>query len=334
MKRVLAIFAAVLIGLIVTGCGKKDDPKADQAPGETYKTKIQLNWVEEPEFGGIYAASLTDAFKKRKLDAEVVRSTGNLPVVDMVASGGKDCEFGVLSADEIVIARARGKDVVGIFAIYQTCPQGIMIHASNPAGSLDEVIKSGGKLSADPGLAYIKFLQHKYGGQQLQVVPYNNNIAPFLNDKSLAQQCFITAEPITAKRKGADVKVFLVADSGYNPYTAVIATRGEILRNKPNLVKNVVGALKDGWRAYLDDPAKANAYMSKMNTMMDAVTFDDGAKAQQPLIETAETKANGLGSMTEARWATLIQQLTDLKIIDKPVDAKECFRVIDTSSAK
>ena len=58
---------------------------------------------------------------------------------------------------------------------------------------------------------------------------------------------------------------------------------------------------------------------------MDAQTFKDSAEAQKPLIESADTKRLGLGAMTLERWQTLVQQLVELKVIDKPVDAQTYF---------
>ena len=45
----------------------------------------------------------------------------------------------------------------------------------------------------------------------------------------------------------------------------------------------------------------------------------------RPLIETAETLKNGLGSMTAERWETLGQQLVDLKVIEVAPPPEECY---------
>ena len=66
--------------------------------------------------------------------------------------------------------------------------------------------------------------------------------------------------------------------------------------------------------------------MGKLNQEMDAPTFIAAAKAQKRLIETAETKTNGLGSMSMERWSALIGQLSDLKLIDHAPAAGECFQ--------
>ena len=66
--------------------------------------------------------------------------------------------------------------------------------------------------------------------------------------------------------------------------------------------------------------------MAKLNKSMDAATFDESAAAQKPLIENDETRAAGLGVMTEARWKALTQQLLDMKFIDKAPAVSELFR--------
>jgi NitT/TauT family transport system substrate-binding protein len=150
-------------------------------------------------------------------------------------------------------------------------------------------------------------------------------VARFVKDKSFAQQCFITSEPIAAKRQGGDPQVFLVADEGFNPYLAVVIARGALWKENPDRVRAFVKATREGWRSYLDDPAPANAVMKKLNSTMDDETFMVAAEAQKPLIETAETKAKGLGVMTRERWETMAQQLVDLKIIEKAPPVGDLF---------
>ena len=45
--------------------------------------------------------------------------------------------FAIVSGDEIVIARAKGKPVVALLAVYQTHPQGIMARASRGFKDVD-----------------------------------------------------------------------------------------------------------------------------------------------------------------------------------------------------
>jgi NitT/TauT family transport system substrate-binding protein len=291
------------------------------------KINISLNWVPEPEFGGIYAAKQIGAFEKRGLDAAIKPGGAGAPTWQMVASG--QVEFAVSSADEVVIARSQGADVVALFTTYQTCPQGIMVHQSRGLKSIDEVFTSGGTLAMEIGLPYGKYLQKKYGFEKVKRIPYDGGIGNFLADKNFMQQCFVFSEPLAAKKQGGDPQTFLIADAGYNPYTGVIITSGAYLKKNPAIVRAVDAALREGWQAYQEDPKPANEVMAKLNKNMDPETFAAAAAAQKPLVESDETKANGLGAMTLPRWTELVKQLTDLGVVEsgKAPPAKACFVV-------
>jgi NitT/TauT family transport system substrate-binding protein len=280
---------------------------------------LALNWKPEPEFGGIFEAERLGAFEKRGLSVERTGGPG-APVVQMVTA--KQVTFGIASADEVVLARDRGSDVVAVFATYQTCPQGLMTHVARGIDTLAALLAAPGTLAVEPGLPYVKFLEQRYGFGALRVVPYTYSITPFLRDPSFTQQVFVTAEPIAARRAGAEPKVFLVADSGYDPYTAVVITHGDTLRSDAARVARFVEALREGWASYLADPAPANARMGPLNPEMDAEAFRLAAEAQRPLIEVAN---GAVGSMTEERWAELAEQLTALGLVKEAQPPERYF---------
>ncbi|WP_434041836.1 MULTISPECIES: ABC transporter substrate-binding protein [Sorangium] len=325
----------VAVPLLAPACSRSQAPEGDgrssaaSAPGSApaapaqgapaAKVKLALNWVPEPEFGGFYAAREAGAFAKEGLDVEILGGGAGVPVVQMVAGGQVD--FGISGADEVLTARARGADVLPLFAVFQTSPQAIMTHESRGAKGIADVLKSG-TLAIEPGLPYAAYLKKKYGFDKVKVVPYDGGVARFVADKDLSQQCFITAEPIAARRKGSDPATFLVASEGFNPYVVVVITRAALWKENPERVRAFVRATREGWRAYLQDPTRANAVMAKLNTSMDAETFVAAAEAQRPLIETPEVKEKGLGVMTRERWETLAKQLVDLGVLEKvpPID--------------
>lgn len=314
-------------------CGSEREqaasPAGEGAPA-VRELRLALNWKPEPEFGGLYEAERAGLFAKRNLAVEITGGPG-APVVQMVQAG--KVELGIAAADEVVIARDRGSDVVAVFATYQTSPQGIMAHASRGAESLGALLESGGTLAVEPGLPYVKWFEKRFDLSKTKIVPYGYSVAPFLADPMLATQVFVTAEPIAARRQGADPKVFLIADSGFDPYAAVVIAKGSWLQENAGAVADFVGALREGWRAYLDDPAPANAVMARLNQEMDAETFRLGAEAQAPLIETAFTKQHGLGAMSLERWSTLAGQLAELKLLDGTPNPAACFAAIDPVEA-
>src|ERR1700684_3655251 len=76
------------------------------ACGKSGRIKLALNWKPEPEFGGFYAAP----YAKYGLDVDILPGGAGTPTVQMVGAGSVD--FGIVSADEIILARSHGNDVV------------------------------------------------------------------------------------------------------------------------------------------------------------------------------------------------------------------------------
>jgi NitT/TauT family transport system substrate-binding protein len=324
-RRLLALILVFIAqgGVACSNAKKNGDVAAGAAPAkEATRAKLALNWVPEPEFGGFYAGREKGSYRAHGIDLEILGGGAGSPVLQTVATGRAD--FGTVGADDVVIGRARGADVVAVFATYQTNPQGIMVHRARKLTTFDQLFQ-GGTLALETGQPYATYLKRKYSWAGVKVVPYDGGVARFLTDPTLGQQCYVTSEPLSAKKQGADPQVFLIAQSGYNPYATVVITRRELLQNRPDLVRGFVEASREGWKSYLADPAATNALLGKLNPAMDAAALAASAEAQAPLIETSETKAAGLGHMERIRWETLVNQLADIGLIDKKPAVDELF---------
>jgi NitT/TauT family transport system substrate-binding protein len=284
------------------------------------KIVLALNWKPEPEFGGFYQAQIDGEFKKRGLDVVIQEGGSGTPTVQMLANNKVD--YAIVSAEEILISREKNptNKVVGLFAVYQKSPYIIMTHAERNFKSLKEVFQSEGLLSVQSGLPYFQFLSKKFGKPQVKVVPYLGGVGNFISDAKFSQQGFITTEPLSAEKAGKKVKTFLIADEGFNPYLVVVTATEKTLKEKPEQTKKLIEAIHAGWISYLKDPTAANQMMSKMNKSLDFDTFQKGAEIQKPLIQIPGTD---VGSMSEANWSNLINQLHDLGLIKSKQPAKD-----------
>ena len=286
--------------------------------------KLALNWKAEPEFGGFYAAKLAGSFEKRGLNVEILEGGAGTPVVQMVANG--KMPFGIAAADEVVLSQGRGTDVVALFAVYQTNPQGIMVHPERGFKTLGDVFASPGTLAIQSGAPYTLFLQAKYPKAKVKLVPYAGGIGQFLTDVNYSQQCFVTAEPLLAKKKNKPAASFLIADAGFNPYGTVVIARRQYIEKNPKLTRDLIEAIRDGWSDYLRAPDSANAWMVKLNPAMDSETMKESAAVQMPFILAANTPNKELGKMSSERWATLVDQLFAMKLIKKKPAVDRLFQ--------
>jgi NitT/TauT family transport system substrate-binding protein len=304
----------VLFATLALGCG--GGKHAASGDG----VKLTLDWVPEPEFGGFYAAREGGAFAKQGLDV-TIKPRGQGSTWKLVAEG--QTEFATTAADQVLIARAQGADVVAIFAVYQTSPQAIMVHKARGFTKIDDVFTHPGTLEAED-VTWLRFLRRKFPDAQVTLTSNSPGIATFLAKPELSKQCFITSEPLQAAAAGSDPQTFLIADAGYNPYTTVVITSGDMVRTHPETVRKMIAALRDGWRAYLDDPTATNAAMGKLNHEMSASMMAEAARVQAPLIDQT-----ALGAMTTERWQTLAQQLVELDVIPKAAPPEEAFVTLE-----
>jgi NitT/TauT family transport system substrate-binding protein len=316
-----AILTSIVAALLCAGCQKTtDSARNSKRPTVT----LQLNWKAEPQFGGFYAAEVEGLYARHGLYVKITEGGAGAPTVEMIGAG--TVPFAIVAGDEIVRARAYGNPVVALFAVYQTNPQGIMTRASRGFKTLADAFTHEGILAMERGLPYADFLEKKYGFGKLKIVPSPfGDLSLYRAEENYAMQCFVTSEPLAAKKTGIEPQTFLIAESGYNPYATVLATSERYLQSNPEVVKSMVEAVREGWQLYLADSAKTNQHMQKLNPTMDAATFRESAEAQQPLIQTAETKRLGVGAMTLDRWQKLVAQLVELKVVDKAIDARAIF---------
>lgn len=307
MNRLLLVLGLMTL-LLTAGC---DGSKAP----ENGRLRIQFDWVPEPEFGGYYAAELKGLFTARNLAVELRPGAAGTPVIQMVASG--QAEFGIAGADDLVIAKSHGVDVVPVFAAFHDCPLGLMIHAERKINSVEDLFKSG-TLAMTPGSAPTRFLEKRYGYHGVKLVPYGNNLATFMSDPLFGQQCFITSEPVAAERGGAKVRVILFKDLGYNPYAGVLFTRRAFYEDHPEQVKALIAAVKEGWLAYQADPEEAIARMQSLNSTMSLETFRTATQIQQDYLWPKAEGPASFGTMEADRWDSLSRTLNALGMTSQP----------------
>jgi NitT/TauT family transport system substrate-binding protein len=293
---------------------------------------LALDWKPEPEFGGFYQAQESKLYEKAGLDIHILPGGAGQPVSQMVAA--KKVTFGIAAADEVILARAQGEKIVALFAVYQQDPQGFMVHPARKFKSLKEVFQTDGIIALQKGLPYTLWLEKKYNPFKAKIVPYTGGIASFVQNPNFSQQCFVTSEPLAAKRANVPTKTFLISESGFNPYLAVVIAHEDTVKSNPDLVRKFVGATRAGWKDYLAKPETTNIVMQKLNPSLDLATFNEAANLQAAYIDTLETKRTGVGTMTKARWQMLYDQLVEINLVKSGLNADDFFVNISTLTSK
>jgi NitT/TauT family transport system substrate-binding protein len=291
---------------------------------------LALNWKPEPEFGGFYEALFTKLYEKEGLKVKILPGGAGQPVTQMVAA--KKVKFGIAAADEVILARAQGAKVVALYAVYQTNPQGFMVHPERKIKSLKELFQTEGTIALQKGLPYTVWLEKQYAPFKAKIVPYTGGITSFIQNPTFSQQCFIFSEPIAARREKVNPQTFLISESGFDTYLTVVIAHEDTVKNELPMVTKFLDATRKGWNSYLADSKNTNAEMQKMNPSLDLATFNEAAELQKPFVQTSETKQKGLGIMTFERWKKLYEQMNEVKLVKSGLNASDFFHQFDSSA--
>ena len=199
-----------------------------------------------------------------------------------------------------------------------------MVHAESKVQRIEDL--SDVTLAVNSGASWVAFLRKRNLLKNVRLVPYTGNVAQFLIDKNYAQQAYVFSEPFVAQEKGAAVRCLLVAETGYNPYTSLLITSGEIIKTRPETVRKFVAASIRGWQTYLEKPDETNRYIHEINPEMGLDILAFGVKALRPLCTDGLSGPDRLGEMSTTRWKALADQLIEADVLPaSSADASHAF---------
>jgi len=326
MKRphLLPMLAVAALAVCTTG------PRLAPARASEATYNISMNWFPEPEHGGFYYAEHMGLWKKYGINTTVREfsfAIGN--TITQLLLPGK-ASFVMANADEVLQQRAKGAKIVAIMDTFQTNPQGFVYHAE------DTRIHSVADFSNHDvifsfGAGYWPYLLQKYHYANIKTRSYDFTSRAFALDPKAVNQCYVTSEPYRWGQQGIKLKYVLIADSGYNPYSEVIVTTEDLVKNHPDQVKAFVKGAIEGWTSYLKDPMATNTYMraapgAKNSPLKpDEQGFSYSQIKKLGLVAGGDARTHGIGYQSEARWKTLQQQMVGVGQKVGSVDVTQAY---------
>lgn len=276
------------------------------------RVTVQLDWVPEPEHGGLYQALARGFFREEGLDVVLLPGGPGAQVMPSLATGKVD--LAQADSTTTLLQQAEGIPVVCVAAVFQDDPSGLLVHADSPVRRFEDL--QGRTLIARPEWAFLKFLERKYA-LKFAVVPQNFSVAAFLGNREALQQGYFIAEPWHITQAGGKAPRFLSTwDAGFRAY-AVLAANRRFTREHPDRLRAFLRAYVRGWQDYVTgDPAPAHAALLKANPNNPEgfLTFSRGQIIAERLVPGRDG-GDQTGRLDPARFATQISQLEDLGIL-------------------
>jgi NitT/TauT family transport system substrate-binding protein len=292
------------------------------------KVSYQTNWRAQAEHGGFYLAVADGLYKKHGIDCDL-RMGGPQQNPSQLLLGGR-VDMIMSNSFEAINYVREGLPFLCIAAIFQKDPQVIISH---PGVGHDTLADLKGKpilVGAGGRTGYWPFLKVKFGFTDEQIRPYTFNMAPFLADKNLSQQGFISSEPYAIMQEGVKPVVHLLADAGFDNYNTTINISRKMIEEKKDVVQRFVTASLEGWAAYLKGgPATeaANALIKRDNPDMsnDKIEYAIKVMNERGIVRSGDTVKLGIGAMTDARWKRFYDTMAEAGVFPKGLDVTKAY---------
>ena len=286
------------------------------------------DWRAEAEHGGYYQAIAAGIYKKYGLDVTLRQGGPQVNHTQLLAAGRLDFDEEPNSFIGLNFAK-EGIPMVAVAAFFQKDPSVLIAH---PGVGNDSLAALKGKpimIATDTRFGSWLFLKAKFGYSDSQIRPYNFNMAPFLADKNAVQQGYLTSEPYLIEHQGGfKPVVMLLADAGYSSYGSIIETSQKLVAEKPDLVQRFVNASIEGWYSYLyGDPAPANALIKHDNPEQtdDLLAFARDKMNANGVVDSGNSKRDGIGTMTEARWRDFFEVMAKQGLYPATLEWKKAY---------
>jgi NitT/TauT family transport system substrate-binding protein len=305
-------------------------PLARPARAQTLDRLVfQTDWRAQAEHGGYYQAIAAGLYRKAGIECEIRQGGPSLNIGQLLLTGRVDMTMS--NSFEAFTYVREGAPFFTIASIFQKDPQVLIGHPDTGFDGFEDLkgrtllIGSGGRVT------YWPYLRRKFGLRDEQLRPYTFNMAPFLADRNVVQQGFISSEPYSiSKAIGRMPPYLLIADAGFSAYQTTIAISRRLAGEKRDLIQRFVDATLEGWSQYLKGgPAieAANALIKKANPEQtdDRIEYAIEVMNERGIVMSGDALQGGIGAMTDARWQGFYQSMVDVDVLPRGLDVSRAY---------
>ena len=316
LRRIMIVLGM----LMVTACGSAATPTA--TPGPLRAIRLPMGYIPSVQYAPFYVAQDKGYFKDAGLDITFDYSfeTNGVQLV-----GVNELPFAVVSAEQVLLARAQGLPVVYVMAWFQKFPVAVIVK-SNSGIAAPADLK--GKTIGLPTLDGANFIGLRalmaasgLAPEDVTLTALGFNQAPALSAGQVdAVVVYANNEPIRLAAQGEQLNTLLVSDYVTLAANGLLSNE-TVIQNEPGLAHAFVGALARGLADAIANPDEAYAISKKY---VEALTDDPLEK--QVLAATIEMwKTQQPGYSNPAAWETMQKTLLDTGLLAAPQDLGKAY---------
>lgn len=279
-RRITLMLLTLCLMVIGGGVRAQDDAPRD--------VRFYLTFVPNVQFAPFYVALGGDHFTERGLNV-AIEYLEEPVLVDLIAAG--EVQFGMVSGEQVLMARAGGRPVVYVYEWFQEYPVGIVVPDTVEAETVDDLreLRVGipGRFGASYSGLIALLAANDMTEQDVRLEPIGFVAADVLCAGRIdASVIYVNNEPLQIQQRAdlgqcgdvTSVRVLRVAEDA-NMVSNGVVTSEAIVQNDPDLVRAALGAFDTGLRQTIQNPALA--YLISLDFVENLPITDDLRAALQ-----------------------------------------------------
>lgn len=287
-----------------------------------------LNWVPGGDHAPYYYARAQGWYAKAGIDLNIEPGKGSMLAAQKVGAGANP--IGLADMGNVLIARGKGANLVGVYNVYANSPQGLYWKKSSGIkGIKDFAGKKIGNPAADGARPMWPALAKANGVDPKSVtwvnVDANAKLAALKAGSIDITTSFYNIHHIFQRELGADMGFVAWRDVGLNPYGNSIVVNADFLAKNRDAVAKFVKVTQRAFATCVKDPKPCVQALVDANG---ALKFDNEMtnwSLVEVLMSDKYTREVALGIHDDARMQADYALVRDYVGIDKPFDVKAAY---------
>jgi len=275
------------------------------------------------------AAKERGYYAEQGLDLTVAEGQGSGPTLQVVTNGSET--FGMVDAGVVARGVEAGADVQMILAVFQQNVFGILSPRDRPLTRPADL--EGKQLAFTPGaVAEIMWpvfaRKTRLDESKITLLNVDATAKATLMRNGQADGAFhlVPTDSTIYEASGFPVAAMRYSDFGLSRLGTGIVARGQMLREKPDLVRRFVAATQRGWQTAIDNPDLAAPLVREAFTVPRS---DESLRLEwtrmMEYTKTPRTKDRPLGWMDAEDWRETQQVLLDAEFLKERLPVERYY---------
>jgi NitT/TauT family transport system substrate-binding protein len=323
------VVLVILIGLLVAAYALTQDN--NKSSGGKTKVTLFMSYIPSVQFAPIYVAVERGYFADEGIAVSFDNNFDEANGVNRIANN--ELQFGLVSGEQVLLARANARPVVYVFEWFHHFPVGVVsladFNITKPADLTGHVVG----IPAPQGASYIGLRALLAAGGLTEADLAELKSIGFTAPASIcegvveAAAVYIANEPLKIQQECGAVNLIKVSDYATLVSNGLI-TNEQTIKNKPELVRGMVRAVQRGLADTLADPDAAFA-ISVPKYVPDLAESDYPTERQVLENSLALWQTDQKMGLTDpAAWEATQDILIEAKLMDKPLgDLTACYNM-------